>query len=49
LFKRPNATATSETSAISTNPNPRQSPETRSVTARALRAPVKNSPEDHGW
>jgi len=39
LFKRPNATATSETCAISTNPNPRQSPETRSVTAKALRAP----------
>ena len=39
LFKRPNATATSEIFAISTTPNPRQSPETRSVTARALRAP----------
>jgi hypothetical protein len=49
LFKRLNATATSETSVISTNPNPRQSPETRSVTPRALRTPPprKNAPEDH--
>src|SRR5215471_5951674 len=39
LFKRLNATATSATSAISTKPKPRHSPEARSVTARAPKAP----------
>ena len=39
LFSRLYATATSARLAISTNPNPRQRPEARSVTASAPKAP----------